>query len=108
MALDDEEWGFCCVCRRLEPVHEDGNLIIHRGHAGFIDERGTCEGSLFPPSEQPGPDVEPFAQKGAKIPRDPPPPDNAPRRNWGLCPLDPMGLPRNATDEEAQDWEGGR
>lgn len=58
--LNSWEWGYCPHCNRMEPIDKEGNITAHLGHAGYINDRGMCAGSLEAPSEPPGPECSDF------------------------------------------------
>jgi hypothetical protein len=66
--MNDDDWGYCTACRRLEPV-EKGLLAPHRAvglalgdwAVNGANNRVACDGSGRKPSPMPDAEVEPMA-----------------------------------------------
>lgn len=57
MSLDDERWGYCLYCMRLEPVDAYGTVLPHG--ARCTQGNPPCDGGGMTPTPQPGPEVAP-------------------------------------------------
>lgn len=89
-----DPWGYCEHCQRLIPIDKEGQLTVHTAGNGQWHHRPKCQGSLGPPSEQPGPETEPW--DGA----DSPPVQSPPaRKRGGEANRDPFGIKYSEVNE---------